>query len=778
MTEENKTPGEKVSEKIEEILLKKKKRKKKEKIISDSMTRFTDNDGYHYDEFVDKNNSLKFLKHKDGQIIEELPYVDIPDDEDPDTIYRIYPKEQINMKKIERLLKKGRKVEAIKFPPYPKPYGRPYDLFKEIQQYIHTYVELPEVDELLFSFYAFMASIFDEWDTDTFADIHISGPTGKGKSRLLMTFAEMTPYGLYVVDLPAAPLKRLADEYQAVICIDEKLYLDKDIIALLNGRFNKDAPYINANKEKQTGKDTLLSYNIFGPTILGSRIPYEERGIESRSFHVSMDFEMKRKREIPLSLRGLQRNKFKTWAEEIRAKLFQFRIDLIDKINTIEPMDSFFEPYVDKLEPRLQQILTTFNVLLAIMPEAIPEILKIIHNQIIRSVENDSKTLKGELAMAILEKLEDGEPGKDTDTYKIQGKEYEGVYLHSIYDEFDLSYRDLHKNLDELGFVIDRPFITKTVKTPNGPEEEKKRYRMIRKPDEEKLNELRLRYDVEYVKEILKEIEKNMGFSLNDQNSGPESETGRTSKTGSMETHTISKGIENFTQALENTNSIINESNKNETNKVQNRMGILKDLNENSNEKNSVYISHDSVLPVHPVSEPVKLFQVIDPNLKENLENTDPAFKNQFLGDLSGLIDLGIPIYKVYLNPSDSNTILVWIKGIYNQFTQAQKDYLTSKFKKIDLTANEMGIDEIMLFYPIPKKETLMERTQKWLKDHNIDSLLQAMYELDDHTLQIELKGPWDLYDPETQKELKAKFELVSYWGHTIVLRTRPQEVN
>ncbi len=734
------------------------------------MTRFTDNDGFHYDEFVDNKNTLKFLKHKDGQIIEVLPYVDIPDDEDPDTIYRIYPKEQINTKKIERLLKKGRKIEAIKFPPYPKPYGRPYDLFKEIQRFIHTYVELPEVDELLFSFYAFMSSIFDEWDTESFADIHVSGPTGKGKSRLLKTFAEIIPYSIYVVDLPAAPLKRIADEYQAVICIDEKLYLDKDIIALLNGRFNKDAPYINANKEKQTGKETLLSYNIFGPTILGSRIPYEERGIESRSFHVSMDFEMKRKREIPLTLRGLQRNRFKTWAEEIRAKLFQFRIDFIDKINTIEPMDNIFEPYVDKLEPRLQQILTIFNILIAIMPETIPDLIKIFHNQIIRSVENDSKTLKGEIALAILEKLEDGEFGKDKDIYTIKGKQYTGVYLHSIYGEFDLSYKDLHKSLEELGFVIDRPYITKIVKTPNGAEEEKRRYSMIREPDQEKLRELRLRYDVDYIKEILKEIEENIGISLNNPNSGQESETGRTGKTGSIEKSTILDNTKNFTQTSENTESLTNESNKNETDKVKNTRGILEARNENNSEKNSLYISMESVLPVLPD----QISQVIDPALKQKLENTDPALKNQILEDLSGLKDLGISIERIYQHPNDPDTMLVRIKGLYDQFTQARKDYLSKKFKKMDLTANEMGIDMILLFYQIlQRKETLLEKTQKWFNDRNIEIL--AIYPMDNNTLQIEIRGPWELYDPDTQRELKTNFEVISSLPHTIILRTKSQ---
>jgi len=132
----------------------------------------------------------------------------------------------------------------------------------------------------------------------------------------------------------------------------------------------------------------------------------------------------------------------------------------------------------------------------------------------------------------------------------------------------------------------------------------------------------------------------------------------------------------------------------------------LKDLSQGLQELNDIAlnINNERLIESENLPKPnvPNLSDLIDPSLKENLEN-DPALKNQ------------IP----------------------------------------------------------QKKETLLEKTQKWFNDRNIEIL--AIYPLDNNTIQIEIRGPWELYDPDTQRELKTNFEVISSLPHTIILRTKSQ---
>ncbi len=781
--EEKKTPGEKVSEGIDGILIEKKKLLEKaignEKIDIVFRTRFTDREGYHYIEFQDKDGLLKFIKYKNGKIIEKIEYIEFNNPENQDRKIRIYPAPQIKETKIDRLLEEFEKDNdediTINFPGYPQEYGSEKELFEEIRSFIHSFVELPEYHEIELSFYPMKSVLFDVIKTDFFPFVHIIAPLGKGKSRLLNILYEIIPFSFIASNLKSAALIRISDLYKAVAIVDEVGDLDEEMIEIVNSKFNKKRKVIRAHQEIQHGYSSLVAYSIFGPIIMAGRTPFSDDATETKSIQIDMNFEMERE-DIPIVIEKRLYDEFIERAHNIRNKLLMFRIKWHDKINDFQS-NVIIRKFQKIAEKRLVQTFSFFEDFMLMIPEYKEKVIDIVKEQIIKNVEVNADTPNGMVANIFLDLYDYGEYGfgKEKFEYDKNGKHYKGIFLSAIYEQLGENYKQqVGKIIKKLGLTIDRIRIESNERDSNGNEIKKvKLYRLVRIPDEKKILELRKKYSIDYINEQIESIRSNISnldtiFQKSIENTESVSNSVPLDPTVPLDPNTPLKKTDKITETDQKERISENKYIKQDKEKE----------NKNINNINNIKIGLQDfyIFNEHTVSD---LMDLMDQKLKEILKNTDSASKTYIITGLMDLMDHKFPIVKIYLNPNDPNTILIIIKGFYNQFTEEQKKYLSEKFQKIDLTANEIGIDEILLFFPIPqKKETLKERTLKWFKDHNLETLVKAIYELDDHTIQVELKGPWDLYDPETQKELKAKFELVSYWGHIIVLRTRPQEVN
>ena len=460
-------------------------------------------EGWHYAEFTD-HGTLKFIKYRDGQT-EVVSEVIIPDPDDGDSEIIVLPAPQIAQTKRDRALQEVQN-EAIKFPPEPMDYGTEYELYKEIRRFIHTFMELKPEDEIIISLYIMKAAIFDALKDTSFPFIHILAPYGKGKSRLLTVTCEITPYGFYSVDIKSAALKRVSDLYSAPIFVDEKGQMDSDLAAILNGKYNANALVLNANNEIQQGFSAIIGYRIYGPLVLAGRTPFRDDAIESKSFQINMDFEITRD-NVPRKIKGHLLDDFNEKARNIRGKLLQFRIKWHDKINEIKGND-FLKLYEKHTEPRLFEVISFFEDLIEVTPEIKQEIGKVLKAQIIRNVGVSSQTPNGEIANEVLDLMQSEESIVE---YMIGGRTYKGVYLSSVYKEIGKDYaKQAGKILVSLGLQIDRPRITRTRRGANGNEEEfTKQYRMIRSPNDKKIRELRSRYDVQFMNEILSSIEQS-----------------------------------------------------------------------------------------------------------------------------------------------------------------------------------------------------------------------------------------------------------------------------
>jgi len=504
-------------------------KEEQEKQTTACRTRFT-LDGIHYDEFLDAvDGKLKFVKYKDGEILGDVESITTPDPDEPDKNVIVKPAPQIAQTKTDRIFEED-EFDFIKFPPRPIPYGTLEELYMRIKAFVHKYVEVKEEDEVLVTLWIMKAVLFDALKDTSFPFIHVIAPFGHGKTRLLLVMTEITPYGFYLINIGSAPLKRVSQLYDPVLYVDEKANMDSDTAAIINAKFNKNSVVLNADKEVQRGINSVIGYKIFGPLTLANRTPLKDDAIESKAFQISQDFQLTRK-DVPRKIKGKKLDQFENEARQIRGQLLQFRIDYRDKINDIEG-SGFIEAFEQHLEPRLYEILSFFEDLIEIIPGIKKEIFGLLKYQIQRNVEVAMETPNGIVASTFLSILENTD-AENKITYVTAGQEYEGILLASIYDEIGVNYaKQTGKILQSLGIRTDRPRVSRKDKDGN---EKIKRVTVARIPSEEKINELKARYDLKYIEdELLPHIEQDLK-TLMDNEDDEDNQKGKAPSSGNNE---------------------------------------------------------------------------------------------------------------------------------------------------------------------------------------------------------------------------------------------------
>ena len=462
--------------------------------------------GFHDAEVKDKGD-LKFLKYKDGDY-DTVDFIDIADPDDPEKTLKIIPAPQISQAKNDRLFEE-QGMEPIKFPPIPSEYNSEYELYSDIKAFVHKFVEVRVEDEILITLYIMKAVLFDAIKDSSFPFVHVIGPYGKGKSRLLSVMCELTPWGFYTIDLKAAPLKRVSQLYGLILYIDEKGHMDNETTAMINAKYNRNSIVLNADKDVQRGYSSVIGYSIYGPMVLASRTPFRDDAIESKSLQINQDFELNRS-DIPRKIKGSLLDEYLNTGKELRGKLLQFRVKWHDRINDFVQSD-FLSKYKKVTEPRLYEILSFFEDLIGIIPNLKEEVADVLEAQIIRNVEVSRDTPNGIVASTLLSIIESRENQIE---YTAQGRKLTGVYLASIYMEVGENYsKQIGKIISALGLKTDRPRI---IEVDREGIEHKKRVTVVRVPDEVKMDELKSRYDPEYVKTKLGSVSSSRQYKIDD----------------------------------------------------------------------------------------------------------------------------------------------------------------------------------------------------------------------------------------------------------------------
>jgi len=257
------------------------------------------------------------------------------------------------------LVEKG----VILFPSLATPYENEEAILKEIQTFIHNYLDISEVFEQIATYYVLFTWMYDRFNEVPY--LRAIGDFGSGKSRFIQAIGILCYKPVFTGGATTpSPIFRIVNEVHGTLIIDEADFkfsdMTSEIVKILNTGYQRGMPVLRSE-----GKGTfeVKAYDVFCPKIVATRETFSDKALESR-FLVEEMGAGKLRTDIP---RTLDENFYQD-AEKIRNKLLMWRLK-----NYFEPIERR-EDLIEGIHPRLNQIV--MPLLSIIKDEAIREHLK------------------------------------------------------------------------------------------------------------------------------------------------------------------------------------------------------------------------------------------------------------------------------------------------------------------------------------------------------------------------------------------------------------------
>lgn len=257
------------------------------------------------------------------------------------------------------LVEKG----VILFPSLATPYENEEAILKEIQTFIHKYLDISEVFEQIATYYVLFTWMYDRFNEVPY--LRAIGDFGSGKSRFIQAIGILCYKPVFTGGATTpSPIFRIVNEVHGTLIIDEADFkfsdMTSEIVKILNTGYQRGMPVLRSE-----GKGTfeVKAYDVFCPKIVATRETFSDKALESR-FLVEEMGAGKLRTDIP---RTLDENFYQD-AEKIRNKLLMWRLK-----NYFEPIDRR-EDLIEGIHPRLNQIV--MPLLSIIKDNAIREHLK------------------------------------------------------------------------------------------------------------------------------------------------------------------------------------------------------------------------------------------------------------------------------------------------------------------------------------------------------------------------------------------------------------------
>lgn len=253
--------------------------------------------------------------------------------------------------------------DVILFPSVVTEYQSEEEILKEIQTFIHKYLDITEVFEQIATYYVLFTWMFDKFNEVPY--LRAIGDFGSGKSRFIQAIGILCYKPVFTGGATTpSPIFRIVNEVHGTLIIDEADFKHSDmtseIVKILNTGYQRGMPVLRSE-----GKGTfeVKAYDVFCPKIVATRETFSDKALESR-FLVEEMGAGKLRTDIP---RTLDESFYKE-AELIRNKLLMWRMK-----NYFEPIEKRNE-LIEGIHPRLNQIV--MPLLSIIKNEAIREHLK------------------------------------------------------------------------------------------------------------------------------------------------------------------------------------------------------------------------------------------------------------------------------------------------------------------------------------------------------------------------------------------------------------------
>lgn len=238
------------------------------------------------------------------------------------------------------LVRKG----AVLLPTYPKEYGSIAELVRRIEQFIYKYLDVSDQYRKIASYYTLLTWVYDCFEVLPY--LRPLGDFGTGKTRFQKVIGSICYKPMFCGGATTtSPIFRIIDLYKGTLVLDEGdfQYSDStvDLIKILNCGYAKGVPVLRTEGE---AKRMPVSYDVYGPKIIGTQRRWQDKALESRCLTEVMRG-MPRK-DIPIHLP----KSFDSEALDLRNQLLMFRFEHYGNIE-VKP-----DLVIPNIEPRINQI--------------------------------------------------------------------------------------------------------------------------------------------------------------------------------------------------------------------------------------------------------------------------------------------------------------------------------------------------------------------------------------------------------------------------------------
>ncbi|MBI1852371.1 MAG: hypothetical protein HYR85_18680 [Planctomycetes bacterium] len=236
---------------------------------------------------------------------------------------------------------------VVLLPSEPEEYGSEASLLAEIQAFIHRYVDVSPLFEKIASYYVLLSWIYDGFNELPY--LRLRGDPGSGKTRFLLIVGSLCYKPMFASGASTvSPLFRILDTFRGTLIIDEADFRLSDeraeIVKILNNGNARGFPVLRS-EATPTREFNPRAYAVFGPKLVATRRPFEDRALESRCITEEMG-QYKLREDVPINLPAAHKDE----ALHLRNKLLLFRFRNLHKRKPNENL-------VDRsIEPRLNQI--------------------------------------------------------------------------------------------------------------------------------------------------------------------------------------------------------------------------------------------------------------------------------------------------------------------------------------------------------------------------------------------------------------------------------------
>lgn len=237
---------------------------------------------------------------------------------------------------------------VVLLPSEPVAYKDEATLARDVQRFIHQYVDLDPAFERVAAHYVLLSWVYDCFNELPY--LCFRGDFGSGKTRALLTLGSLCYRSIFASGASTvSPIFHTLDAFRGTLMFDEADFRFSDekseLVKILNNGNVRGMPVLRTmtNKDREFNP---RAFHVFGPKIVATRGKYEDRGLESR--FLTADMGARRLRgDIPFNLP----DGFSGEARELRNKLLMYRFRRLGEVR----LDArLADP---DLEPRFNQIL-------------------------------------------------------------------------------------------------------------------------------------------------------------------------------------------------------------------------------------------------------------------------------------------------------------------------------------------------------------------------------------------------------------------------------------